>query len=62
MTMPRNLACKEGLACVPKHSHRTCCHIGGGQKSVFSSFLADFSARLVRSIGTVIDRYEFIIM
>ena len=24
--------------------------IGGGQKSVFSSFLADFSARLARSI------------
>ena len=74
MTIPRNLACKDGLVYVPKHSRRTCCQsryewpymhhkvifsrlfgyqtsdIGGGQKSVFPSFLADFSARLVRSV------------
>ena len=25
MTIPRNLACKDGLVYVPKHSRRTCC-------------------------------------
>ena len=25
MTIPRNLACKDGLVYVPKYSHRTCC-------------------------------------
>ena len=25
MNIPRNLACKDDLVYVPKHSHRTCC-------------------------------------
>ena len=25
MTIPRNLACKDGLVYVPKHTRKTCC-------------------------------------